>query len=418
MDPMTEFTLHASTQRPILALGAESAGNFAVYAKGKLYFSEDFGDLLDDRNWSCFQNKVRFFLKKHRLRPDAILTDLHPLYRTTVWGKDLSKKYKARHITIQHHLAHIFSAIGERMMISEKHEAPASSIGIALDGTGYGPDSHVWGGEIFEVITQKTKVRSVLRIGHLEDQTMIGGDLAVREPARMLMAILAKSWIMGHGSWDITGKEFIYRHVKKFYTRKQFELLHSQLQQNFNCQETSSTGRVLDAASIMLGFCGNERKYKHEPTILLEQSSTNPYSGLKPNIKRMTDKRLRVTSYELLTTPLFEYLVRNLYRDKKRLAATAQLYIAQGLYGIIKKCHPELPPASICEVFRAGVSGSKRKIPDQSQNDIFLAGGIANNKIISDYLISKGAIVNQKIPRGDAGISFGQIFYHLTNPRN
>jgi hydrogenase maturation protein HypF len=404
-------------QKCILALGAESAGNFSVLksphnkgvrlpdghdweintplsrsaagagegrgVRGELFFSENFGDLLLEKNYKKFQKSVLDFLKKNKLKPDIILTDLHPEYKTTLWGAKLAKKYNAKHIQIQHHLAHIFSAIGEEMLSHNSQPITRNSIiGIALDGTGYGLDEKIWGGEIFK-ITPFSKgggggFFGVERIGHLENQTMIGADLAIREPARMLISILSK----------FQKKDEIYKYVKRYYTKNQFELLYNQLQNNFNCVETSSTGRVLDAVSILLGFCGNKRNYKHEPIDLLEKNSTVPYTNLKPKIKKNTDKNLPVTSYQLLTTPLFEYLIKNLHKDKKRLAATAQLYIAQGLYKIIK------------------LQATSYKLQAK-----FLAGGIGNNKIISNYLESRGFSANKKIPRGDGGISIGQIVY-------
>jgi len=164
------------------------------------------------------------------------------------------------------------------------------------------------------------------------------------------------------------------------------------LQKNFNCHETSSTGRILDAVSILLGFCDNKRSYKHEPIDLLEKNSTKPYIDLKPGI--IFDKKEKL--YILQTTPLFEYLVKNINKDKKRLAATAQLYIAEGLYKIIKQQDKNL-----------------------KTKNIFIAGGIANNKIISAFLKFKGAYANKKIPQGDAGLSLGQIIYYLlANPRD
>ena len=180
-------------------------------------------------------------------------------------------------------------------------------------------------------------------------------------------------------------KNFIYGFVKKYYTKNQFELLYNQLRQNFNCVETSSAGRILDAVSILLGFSGNERNYKHEPIDLLEKNSVKPYLNIKTKIKILN------TKYLLLTTPLFEYLIKNFNKDKKRLAATAQLYIAEGLYEIIKKLQTK-----------------NRKL-----KTVYFGGGLANNKIISNYLKSKGVVLNKKIPRGDAGISFGQIIYYL-----
>ncbi|MDZ4385387.1 MAG: hypothetical protein U0944_03125, partial [Candidatus Moranbacteria bacterium] len=379
-----------------------SNGNFSVFQSGKIYFSEDFGDLLEDANNLKFKKKIIIFLKEKKIKPDIILTDSHRSYRTTALGRDLAKKYAAEHILIQHHLAHIFSAVGDKRISNGGYALPKDFFGIAIDGTGYGSDGRIWGGEIFKFESQNSKVKNIKRIGHLENQIMLGGELAVREPARMLIAILAK----------FLSKEEIYAHIKKYYSAQEFEILYNQSQQNFNCIETSSTGRILDAVSLLLGFCGNGRNYKHEPVYLLEKNSTKPFADLHPklqitNYKSQTNSKLEIQNlkhYVLPTTPLFEYLIENLHKDSSRLAATAQLYIAEGLYKLI--CHSGLEPES------------NRKVSTPSslfqENVIFLAGGIANNKIIYEYLLSTGAGASRAIPRGDAGLSFGQIVFYLS----
>jgi hydrogenase maturation protein HypF len=394
---MQIYPFPQKTKKSILALGAESDGNFCFFNTEKIYFSESFGDLLKEKNWQKYQEAILEFLKKNKFKPDLIITDLHPLYLTSTWGKALGEKYKAKHIQVQHHIAHIFSAIGASMVNGGTCPVKRDSVfyGVAMDGTGYGTDEKIWGGEVFEIANKK-----IARIGHLENQILIGGDLAVREPARMLISILGK----------FLPKDKIYNFVKNYYTKNEFELIHNQLKQNFNCLETSSTGRILDAVSLLLGFCGNERKYKHEPIALLEANSGKPYNDIKPkimsaeseqisNFKFQISNQLPMTKFQnnpqiLETTFLFEYLIKNLHKDKKRLAATAQLYVAQGLYEIIKK----------------NIPNTRYQIPDT-----FLAGGIANNKIISEYLTSKGAYVNKIVPRGDAGLSFGQIVYYLSS---
>ncbi len=373
----------------ILALGAESAGNFSFFFNNEIYFSNDFGNLLIDENFQKFKKSVFFYLKNKNIKPNIVLTDIHPLYKTTAWGEELAKKFKAKHIKVQHHLAHIFSAFGEKTIIENCKLKIENCIGIACDGTGYGLDEKIWGGEVFKIQDLKIKNQNykskckIKRIGCLENQTMIGGDLAIKEPARMLISILNKIKITNQNIK--LKKNWIYEFIKKYYTRNQFELLYNQLQQNFNCQETSSTGRILDAVSILLEFCKNESNYKHEPIDLLEKNSSAPYLNLKP-------KLLKTNSLPIIlsTSHLFEYLIKNLHRDKKRLAATAQLYIAQGLYQL----------------------GCKMS---DVRCEIFFSGGIANNKIISNYMESKKVYVNKKIPRGDAGLSFGQIIYFLLN---
>ena len=311
---MQFFETKFNNKKTILALGAESAGNFCIFNKGILHFSDDFGDLLDDTNFRKYTHDLNEFLKKNKIKPEIILTDLHPLYKTTALGKELAKKFKAKHIHIQHHIAHIFSAIGDKILCDTRYVIRDTSFGIALDGTGYGTDGKIWGGEIFKVCrdripTEGSDPFSIERIGHLENQTMIGGDLAIREPARMLISILSK-FLSKKEIYKILqnvssqhGRRMVI-HRKEFYTKSEFDILYSQLLQNFNCQETSSTGRVLDAVSILLGFCGNKRNYKHEPIDLLERNSTRPYADLHPKLQ-ITNYKTQTKSKSQIQNPKF-----------------------------------------------------------------------------------------------------------------
>lgn len=364
----------------ILALGAESAGVFSVYMNGKMFISESFGDLLDEDNFLKYKKVILEYLKKEKIKPDIILTDLHPLFNSTILGAELAKKFKAKHVKVQHHIAHIFSSVGDKIMYNtspslklrrtSKYKISDTFAGIAMDGTGYGLDENIWGGEVFH-FNFKNKKHSIERIGSLEEQIMIGGDLAVKEPARMLISILAK----------FMPKNSIYEYVKKYYSKNEFEALYNQMEQNFNCQTTTSAGRILDGVSVLLGFAGNERNYKHEAVKKMEQNSGVPYNDLEIKI---IDQRSRQV---LDTSHLFKYLIKNINKDKKRLAATAQLYAAKGLYRIAEEY--------------------------ESKADIFAAGGMANNKIISAYLGYHGVFLAKKIPRGDEGIAVGQIIYCL-----
>lgn len=370
---MQTFSSSFKYNQTILALGAESEGNFSIYNNQKIFFSDSFGDLLDETNFQKFKRAISEYFKKNKTAPDIVISDLHPEYKTTVLGLQLAKKFKAEHLQVQHHLAHIFSSIGEEI-IFEKDNLPAQIISIACDGTGMGLDKKIWGGEIFLIKSKNGKIKNIQRIGHLENQMLIGGDLAIKEPSRMVISVLS----------NFFDKENIYPYIKKYYSKKEFELIYNQLKQKFNCQETSSTGRVLDGISVLLGFSKNQRNYKHQATNLLEKNSTKPYP-INPKI--IFDKKSE--QYIILTTPLFQYLLKNISKDKKRLAATAQIYLAKGINEITKK-YAEKPA-------------------------LFIAGGISKNKIMSSYLEPKGFYFNKKIPCGDAGISFGQIIYFLLN---
>ncbi len=379
----------------ILALGAESAGNFSVYSNKAIYLSEDFGDLLDDKNFKKYKATLEIFLRKNQLRPNIVLTDLHPNYITTILGKNLAKKFKADYLQIQHHLAHIFSQIGNNFIQNNKIQTPNTIYGLALDGTGYGTDGKIWGGEVFKISSLKMQTT---RIGHLENQIMIGGELAIKEPARILISILS----------NFQKKESIYSYVKKYYTKNQFELLFNQLEQNFNCIETSSTGRILDAISVLLGFAKNQRTYKHEATHLLEKNSTIPYKDFRPKIIKKSKTKLILD-----TTYILKYILKyipgnvngNIPRDPKRLAATAQIYIIQGLEEIVKNY---------------ALKTVHQKKNSKNKQQLILSGGISNNKIISNYFNKKKSndsteALDSIIPRGDAGISLGQIIFWLLN---
>lgn len=409
---MQEFETLSKDKQVILALGAESSGNFSAFKDGKIYFSEDFNDLQEITNFQNYKRELNKFLKRHAIIPDVILSDLHPLFSTTQLAKDFAKKHKAEHVPVQHHLAHIFSAVGDEFIHNTLYKIHDTIIGVACDGTGFGFDEKIWGGEVFKISNfqfppqrdkpgakisnkiQKSKIE-IDRIGHLENQMLIGGEMAINEPARMLIAILG----------SFLNKNEVYVFVKKYYTKNEFELLFSQFEQNFNCIETSSTARILDAVSVLVGFSKNERLSKHGPVQLLEQNSSKSYLDLKAKVERYkiqdtSTKQYTISNSQypkdmlvLNTTFLFEYLIKNLHKDKKRLAATAQKYIADGLVEMVKNLQPTT----------------------HNLQPVFFAGGMADNKIISEILESHGTYTNKKIPRGDAGISFGQIFYYLLN---
>jgi len=366
-----------SRHLPLLAMGAESAGGCAFFDGKKIIFLKNFGDLLVLKNYERFKKEILKILRSKK--PKTILGDLHPFYKPTLLGKEIANKLKIDFFPIQHHLAHIFASLGEDI-IKKRKILKKNFIGVACDGTGYGLDGKIWGGEVFKFEYIKSCFKPI-RIGHLENQILIGGDAAVKEPARVAISILSK----------FLKKKLIYKFVKKFYTPNQFELIWNQLNQNFNCQETSSTGRVLDAVSVILGFCKNKREFKHQPTLLLEKHSLSGFYKISPSV--VFDKKEK--NYILLTTSLFKYLISNLHKQKReKLATISQCYIAEGFRKIAFKFKKEA-------------------------KNFYLSGGLSYNKIISSYLSQKGFFLTNTISRGDEGISIGQIFYFLlTNSGN
>ncbi len=413
---MQEYQMPFNNKKAILALGAESSGNFSLWKNGTINFSQDFGDLANEQNFSNFKTQLLKFLKNQKNKPDIILSDLHPLFETTKLAQKLAKKYKAQYLPVQHHLAHVFSAVGdevvERGVWNVERGTQNKLFGVACDGTGLGTDGKIWGGEVFTMTnsqkttnnkTQNSKLQ-ITRIGHLENQILLGGEMAIQEPARLIISIISKfqnTINKYQPKYNVTNKkELAYKLTKKYYSKNEFGVLWKQLEKNFNCLETSSTARVLDAVSVLLGFSNNERLSKHGPIALLEKNSTKPYLNLNPKIKILIFNKVQnqndqnsSAEYILDTTYLFEYLIKNLHRDKSRLAATAQKYIAEGMLKIVQQFT---------------VNSSQKH-----SAKIFAAGGMMNNKIISEIMEKQGFYLNKKIPRGDAGLSFGQVMFYL-----
>lgn len=344
--------IHSPITTPLLALGAEMNNTFALYdGQGRVIVSQHIGNTTHPDTFNRYRAALDRFLSYTHIMPQAILCDAHPNYQTSLYGHDLANQLSIPLVPIQHHRAHAYAAAAEHQL--------SDFAAIICDGLGYGDDGTLWGGEVFENHT---------RIGHLELHPQLGGDAAARFPHRMLYALL-RSFLSPEES-----SPFLNSH----FSSSELTLLEKQFVEKFNAPLTSSCGRILDATAALLNLC-DERTYDGRPAMLLEAYSTEPFD-ITPVIK---DSVLR-------TTPLFHYLIEHLHEDKYRLAATAQKYLAIGLYSIAI----------------------------QTKKPIVWAGGCAYNRIMTEYFLSKGVLVNKEIPSGDGGISFGQIAAYLANPRN
>lgn len=341
------IAIDSTDTAPILALGAEMNNTFAIYdGHGRVTLSQHIGDTTHPETFDRYRATIDRFLTSTRITPRVLLCDAHPEYQTSLYGRELAETLNIPLIPIQHHRAHAYAVAAEHNL--------NDFVAIICDGLGYGDDGTLWGGEIFE--NQK-------RIGHLECHPQLGGDAAGRFPHRMLYSILRSF---------MTPEEAMTFFDDRFSSRE-LTLLERQFSEKFHAPLTSSCGRVLDAASALLGIC-DERTYDGRPAMLLEAVSTEPFD-LAPIIEGSV----------LKTAPLFRYLIENSHEDKGRLAATVQLYLATGLHAIAA----------------------------QKNKPIVWAGGCAYNRIMTKYFLSKGVLINQDVPAGDGGISFGQIATYL-----
>ena len=333
-----------------IAVGAELNNVICTVKKNKCYLSQYIGETSKYETFNFLQDTINKFIKLTRLRPKIIACDLHPSYNSTIFAKELAKKYNAKLIQIQHHHAHVAGVAAEHNI--------SNYVGIAMDGLGYGDDGNIWGGEVFNVKNDS----DISRIGHLEERIQLGGDSATIYPKKMLFGILSKF---------MDEKKLINM---KLFNEKESRLYLKMIDKKINTPITTSSGRILDAVSALLGFC-EKRTYDGRPAMILESKATKPYS-FEPVFSKEKDKTV------LLTMPLFEYLLENLDKNKGRLAATAQMYLAQGLFEIAK----------------------------QENLPIVFSGGVAYNRMISGFMISKNVLIHKELPAGDGCISYGQAY--------
>lgn len=333
--------------KTILALGAEMNATFCLLKNGRATLSQYLGNVSHPRAFKNYQRSLDYFLTLTRAKPQHLLCDLHPQYETTKLAKELSQKWNIPLTLIQHHNAHSYGVARENNL----REFTA----IVCDGLGYGTDGTLWGGEVF---------LNDVRVGHLEPQWQLGGDSATQYPDKMLFSILK----------NFLSQEEIRKVLGARHTKQELLIWDKQLTARFNTPKTTSCGRILDAACALLEFPA-KRSYDGRGAMILEANSTTPYS-LKPQIQNNI----------LLTTPIFQFLVRNLHKNPHRLAATVQNYLAEGLYEIAR----------------------------QYKRPITFSGGCAYNRIMTEYLLNKGILINKLIPPGDSGISFGQVAYFIS----
>jgi hydrogenase maturation protein HypF len=235
----------------VLACGGELKNTFCLTKDKYAILSQHIGDLENLETMDFFRETLEHLRRFFRVSPVAIAHDLHPNYLSTRFALGESG---LRPIGVQHHHAHIASCMADNGI-----DGPV--IGVAFDGTGYGTDGRIWGGEF--MICDYIKFD---RRGHLRYIPLAGGDSAVRQPWRSALAYLRAA--LGEDALSIASPFF--RHIPE----KQVRLVERMIARNLQTVETSSCGRLFDAVSSLLGIC-HETTYEGQAAIELETAATS-----------------------------------------------------------------------------------------------------------------------------------------------
>ena len=217
----------------LLAVGPELKNTFCLTRQRYAFISHHIGDMENYETLRSFEDGVAHFERMFRIRPEAIIHDLHPDYLSTRYALQRAEREGLPAVGVQHHHAHVASCMADNGL-----DGSRPVIGLAFDGTGYGTDGAIWGGEFLVA-----DYRSFERPFHLDYFPLPGGDAAIRRPARTALALL---WSLGM-EWDEA-----LAPVLDFCVEER-QALRVQLERGLNTPPTSSLGRLFDAAAALAG---------------------------------------------------------------------------------------------------------------------------------------------------------------------
>lgn len=341
--------------KTIFAAGGDLKSCFGFYKNSKAVLSQHFGDLEDDGCAEVFEKSAKHISRLFDFKPDITVCDMHPMY----FSSRLSEKlYGQNPLKVQHHHAHIASVMAEHNL--------DRVLGFALDGTGYGTDGSIWGGEALLCEGSQFK-----RIAHLKAVQMCGGDELSKNAAEALAC------------YCIAGGIPVPNHA---LPAEDAAIISAAVKMGINTVESSSCGRLFDAVCCLLGF-GNYNEFEGQCAIALENAAD--YA-----IKQ------KAVAYPL------ELYYNNGILDTVRLVCDMAKAKGRGVgvYSLALGFHFALADGLVKVAKEA-------KIPK-----IALSGGTFNNRVLTLYLKKRlqklgfEVYLNEKVPCGDGGIALGQLY--------
>lgn len=256
----------------IFAAGSQLKNSFALTKGPFTYISQFFGDMDTVENQQLYESSVLRLSELFRVRPEAVVCDMHPLYYTTVFAEKYAAENGLPLIKVQHHHAHVASVMAE-------NDLKGKVIGVSFDGTGYGTDGHIWGGEFFLCENGDTK-----RMSHLKYIDMIGGDASVKDARRSALSYI-HAFENGYMSADPPGadiegsreiavdiSDIIAYGRERLLSMPDAKLVTAALRSGINTVKSSSMGRLFDGVSSLLGI-KDHSYYEGQCAIMLEDAA-------------------------------------------------------------------------------------------------------------------------------------------------
>jgi hydrogenase maturation protein HypF len=353
---------------PVLAVGGELKTTFCLTSGRRAWMSQHIGDMGSVETLAAFERSVRQFGAVYGVVPSRLVADMHPGYHTRQWADEHGDRPP---LLVQHHHAHVAG------LMAEHGVGPGEPIiGIACDGTGYGPDGTIWGGEIL-----RATYTDATRVAHLAYVPLPGGDSTIRRPYRAALAHLHAAGI----DWSPTLAPV------RAASPDELSALSHQLDTRFQCTDTSSTGRLFDAVTSLLDL-HHEVTYEAQAPITLE---TLARSHPSPAARYHFTPRPAIDEAQVIDpAPVLRAIVDDLRSGSVDRAAIAADF------------HRALARALAEAAARAAEEAGIRRVG--------LTGGVFQNAVLVDLvrtaLETRGLTVltHHVVPPNDGGLALGQ----------
>ena len=393
-----ELPVHS---RPLLACGAEQKSVICLAAGNKAILSAHLGDLKSSAGLQQYEYEIGQLATLTGIRPRLVACDLHPDYLSSAFARQLDLPC----VEVQHHHAHIAAVLAE-------HKKCGPVIGVAFDGTGYGTDGHIWGGEFLIA-----GAREFTRAAHLAYIPQPGGDLATLNPWRMASAYLETCCADQRHLWPAK--------IMRMQKKEQWPLIWSATCLGLGAPMTSSIGRLFDAVSALLGLC-DQAGYEGEAAVKLEAVARLDYKHYAFDIRRKQGAgdvggaggvggasgaggergthAAGGTNEQWIIDP--KPVIRSITTDM-RIGVSPSV--------IAGRFHLSLAEmvGKVCGLIRS----------ESGLNEVALAGGVFDNAMLRDATMRVLArmgftiLLNRQVPGNDGGIALGQALVAAMQPR-
>jgi hydrogenase maturation protein HypF len=360
--PGFSFQVRSRESQTILAVGAHLKNTVALSVGPQVFISQHIGDLETIEAYRAFGDVLTDLQALYEIKPELVGCDLHPDYLST----KRASEFAVPKVFVQHHYAHILSCMTE-------NEVASPALGVSWDGTGYGTDGTIWGGEFLLVNDS-----DFVRFAHLRQFSLPGGEAAIREPRRTALGLLYEAY----GDSIFESDRMLPPAV---FTSSEVTVLRGMLTKGINTPMTSSAGRLFDAVAALLGLC-RRATFEGEAAMALEFAIGD--------IRSDESYPFEFGMHESILTLDWKPAIAQVIADRDNGVATALVSarfhntLVEMIVAVAKRC---------------------------SQEKIALSGGCFQNRYLTERTINRlraegfHPYWHQRVPPNDGGIALGQI---------